>query len=584
MHCAAGHQGEGLRDMSMGEDAPEPPASGAHGSTLEDRLRQGERDLASANRRAAEADQGRERAETSSWQSVQLLHLLIQSVRDYAIFMLDRNGRVSTWNAGAERIKGYSAQEIIGSPYARFYCPEDAAAGEPDRALATAIREGKYEKEGWRVRKDGRRFWAHVLLQAIRDETGELVGFAKVTRDITDRRQAQIELQTAREALFQAQKMEAVGQLTAGIAHDFNNMLAGIIGALDLLRTRLRTGRHADAERYADMAIAAAERAAALTARLLAFGRRQPLDIKPVDVNAAIASLQELLGRTMGEAIAIALRLAPDLPLAESDVHQLENAILNLAINARDAMPDGGTLTISTGLTDQAPASWNGSGEGPFVTLEVADTGHGMSAEVMAKALEPFFTTKPSGQGTGLGLSMVYGFAKQSRGHLLLESAPGEGTRVRLYLPRSRVSPAEMANASSPPMVQRLGNQVVLVVEDDAAVRMLALEVLSELGIRTQAAEDAASALRLIESGTRIDLILSDIGLTGRMNGRQLADAARVLRPELPILFMTGYAADATRAGFLGPGMDLIQKPFTVATLSTRIRALLKPAGSTDTL
>lgn len=568
--------------MGMGEDAPEP--TGAGGSGLDDRTRQGWRDFASANPWADEAQAGRVSAEHAGWQNAQLLRLLIQSVRDYAIFMLDRNGRVSTWNAGAERIKGYTAEEIIGSPYARFYCPEDAAAGEPDRALATAIREGKYEKEAWRVRKDGRRFWAHILLQAVHDETGELVGFAKVTRDITDRRQAQIELQAAREALFQAQKMEAVGQLTAGIAHDFNNMLAGIIGALDLLRTRLRTGRHTDAERYADIAIASAERAASLTARLLAFGRRQPLDIKTVDVNATVTSLQELLARTMGEAIAVQLRLSPDLPLAETDVHQLENAVLNLAINARDAMPEGGTLTLTTGLVQRVPAAWNGAGEGPFVTLDVADTGHGMSPEVMAKALEPFFTTKPSGQGTGLGLSMVYGFAKQSRGHLVIESEPGEGTRVRLYLPRSLAAAAGMAPGAVAPPAQRLEDQVVLVVEDDAAVRLLALEVLNELGVRALEAEDGPSALRQIESGARIDLMLSDIGLTGGMNGRQVADAARVLRPELPVLFMTGYAADATRGGFLGPGMDLIQKPFSVAALSSRIRALLTPAGSTDTL
>ncbi len=564
--------------MSTGEDVPDLPAvDGA--KALDLRMQRSERELATAIRRADEASAGRDRAEADGWQNAQLLSLLIQGVTDYAIFMLDRNGRVSTWNSGAERIKGYTAAEIIGAPYARFYEPEDVAAGEPERALATAARDGRYEAEGWRVRKDGGRFWAHIVLHAIHDAAGTLVGYAKVTRDITDRRQAQLELQAAREALFQAQKMEAVGQLTAGIAHDFNNMLAGIIGALDLLRTRLRSGRTDDAVRYADMAIAAAERAAALTARLLAFGRRQPLDIKSVDLNGVLASMQDLLARTMGEGVRVDMACAAGLPAAQTDPHQLENALLNLAINARDAMAGRGTLTLSTGRADP-PAGAAGSSEGSFVMLEVADTGCGMSAEVMAKALDPFFTTKPAGQGTGLGLSMVYGFARQSRGHLEIASSVGEGTRIHLFLPATDVPvQAEPAPAADPSRPAPLASRVVLVVEDDDHVRELALDVLRELGITARAAADGPSALGLLRAAGTIDLMLCDIGLAGGMDGRQLADAARALRPELPVLFMTGYAADTAGGDSFGPGTDLIQKPFSVDALSRRLRALLDPSG-----
>ncbi len=564
--------------MSTGEDVPDLPAvDGA--KALDLRMQRSERELATAIRRADEASAGRDRAEADGWQNAQLLSLLIQGVTDYAIFMLDRNGRVSTWNSGAERIKGYTAAEIIGAPYARFYEPEDVAAGEPERALATAARDGRYEAEGWRVRKDGGRFWAHIVLHAIHDAAGTLVGYAKVTRDITDRRQAQLELQAAREALFQAQKMEAVGQLTAGIAHDFNNMLAGIIGAQDLLRTRLRSGRTDDAVRYADMAIAAAERAAALTARLLAFGRRQPLDIKSVDLNGVLASMQDLLARTMGEGVRVDMACAAGLPAAQTDPHQLENALLNLAINARDAMAGRGTLTLSTGRADP-PAGAAGSSEGSFVMLEVADTGCGMSAEVMAKALDPFFTTKPAGQGTGLGLSMVYGFARQSRGHLEIASSVGEGTRIHLFLPATDVPvQAEPAPAADPSRPAPLASRVVLVVEDDDHVRELALDVLRELGITARAAADGPSALGLLRAAGTIDLMLCDIGLAGGMDGRQLADAARALRPELPVLFMTGYAADTAGGDSFGPGTDLIQKPFSVDALSRRLRALLDPSG-----
>ncbi len=555
----------------------EPLSEGSRDLTnAEARALQSERDLEGANVRLLAETDGRNRAEAAGRESAQLLRMLIQGVTDYAIFMLDKDGCVSTWNPGAERIKGYSAEEIIGSPYARFYTPEDVEAGEPALALARAAREGKYETEGWRLRKDGERFWASIVLDAVYDDDGELAGYAKVTRDITERRRSQIELQETREALFQAQKMEAVGQLTAGIAHDFNNMLAGIIGSLDLLRNRVKAGRFEDVNRYIDTAIASSERAAALTARLLAFGRRQPLDLKPVDLNAVVLSMQDLLERTMGERVDIALDLQADLPFVDTDTHQLENAILNLGINARDAMAEGGTLTLATRMTEKVPGAWTGAANGPFVTLEVRDTGHGMTPEILTKAFDPFFTTKPLGQGTGLGLSMIYGFVKQTRGHLLITSEVGQGTRVSMHLPPSQGSPARQTSKPEA-KGQMLGSEgeTVLVVEDDDNIRMLVVDVVRELGYQVIDAEDAISALPLLKSEARIDLLVSDIGLPNGMDGRELADSARKLRPQLPVLFITGYAAEAARQGFLGPGMEMMLKPFSVNALGQKIRRLM---------
>lgn len=503
----------------------------------------------------------------------QQLRTLILGVRDCALFMLDANGRVSTWNPGAQRIKGYSAREIIGAPYARFFTPEDVAAGEPARALATAALTGKYEKEGWRVRKNGERFWASVLLDAVRDANGQLIGYAKVTRDVTERRAAQIELEAAREALFQAQKMEAVGQLTGGLAHDFNNMLAGMMGALDLLRSRLANGRVQDANRYLDMALAAAERAARLTQRLLAFGRRQPLRVQAVDVNATVLSMSDLIRRTIGASIHLDLNLADDLPHVRTDLNQLENAILNLAINARDAMPDGGTLTITTARIDRGRRTPQSG-----VSVIVADTGLGMSPEVLNRACDPFFTTKPLGQGTGLGLSMIQGFASQNGGSLSISSTVGSGTRVALNLPiadatlcRPAQAPAQAAEST------RGGGETLLLVEDELQVRTLVTEILIELGYKPVPAEDGPSALRLLENTRPIDGMITDIGLPNGMNGRDLADTVRRIYPDLPILFITGYASGAAdRTDFIAEGMDVLIKPFAIETLAARIHTLLQ--------
>ena len=524
----------------------------------------------------------RVRADGVAQEAEQLFRLLVHGVTDYAIYMLDPMGVVSSWNPGAERIKGYRREEILGSHYSRFYTEEDRAAGVPVRALAIAAATGKYENEGWRVRKNGERFWASVVVDAIRAVDGTLVGFAKVTRDMTEHRKAQQALEEAREALFQSQKMEAVGQLTGGVAHDFNNMLAGIIGAMELLRRRIRSERYAEADKYIDAAVTSANRAAALTARLLAFGRRQSLDVKPVDINSVVTSMVDLLGRTMGEDIALETRLRPDLWPAMTDANQVENALLNLAINARDAMPEGGKLTITTESVALDLTDVGGPGVGDYVVLKVGDTGQGMAPEILARAFEPFYTTKPLGQGTGLGLSMIYGFAKQVGGHVRITSELGRGTTVLLYMPRARVAHAETLEAVDEGEAPAGAGETLLVVEDDSSVRAQVMDFLTDLGYAAIEAQDGASALPVLRGRRRIDLLLTDVGLPGGMNGRQLAEMARQLRPGLKTLFITGYAEGAaSRARFLEPGMDLIAKPFTLDALAAKIRRMIdsKPAA-----
>lgn len=380
----------------------------------------------------------------------------------------------------------------------------------------------------------------------------------------------------AEAALRQSQKMEAVGQLTGGIAHDFNNMLTGVIGSLDIMKRRIASGRLDDLDRYMEAASTSAQRAAALTARLLAFSRRQSLDARPVNVNALTGSLDELLNRTIGENIKLEIVAGQGAPHAIADANQLENAILNLAINARDAMPDGGRLTIEVGvaeLDDDDAAARPEVSPGSYVMITVSDTGMGMSPDVVDKVFEPFFTTKPIGQGTGLGLSMVYGFARQSGGHVRIDSKPGEGTSVTIYLP---ASDGQGEDVASRPAAAREGRgQTVLVVEDDPSVRLLVCEVLTELRYVAVEAGNASEAIPILQSPRSIDLMVSDVGLPG-MNGRQLAEIAREHRPELPILFVTGYAENAVeRSGFLGPDMDMITKPFALDALAAKIDEMM---------
>ncbi|WP_448647848.1 response regulator [Pseudomonas mohnii] len=393
----------------------------------------------------------------------------------------------------------------------------------------------------------------------------------------------QVEERTAQlrhneEVLRQSQKMEAVGQLTGGIAHDFNNMLTGIIGSLELLRRRLARGRTEDLDSLIDLGVTSANRAAGLTHRLLAFSRRQSLDSKPVEMNNLVISMGELLQRSINESICLEMQLSEHLWVAEADPNQLESALLNLVINARDAMPDGGKLVVRTAnqqLDARFTEAHSNLKPGDYVVLSVTDNGCGMPQSTISRAFDPFFTTKPIGQGTGLGLSMIYGFSKQSRGHVAIQSEVGQGTTVSLFLPRfggdlPRDNPVDRQH----PLFAQNG-ETVLIVEDDPAVRVLVSTVLSELGYAFVEAGDAAAALPVLDSGQRIDLMISDVGLPG-MNGRQLAEIGRQHRPGLKVLFITGYAEHAAvRGGFLDPGMQMITKPFTFDLLTAKVREMI---------
>ena len=515
----------------------------------------------------------RRAAEDELRRSEDRFRMLVQSVTDYAIYMLDKEGRVSSWNAGAERFKGYAAEEILGQSFSRFYTEEDLEAGIPRIALETARREGRFEAEGWRVRKDGSRFWASVIIDPIRDENGELVGFAKVTRDLTEKRAIE-------EQLRQSQKMEAVGQLTGGLAHDFNNLLTGISGSLEMMQVRMAQGRTAEFDRYFMAAQGAVKRAAALTHRLLAFSRRQTLDPKPTNVDRLLRNLEELVRRTVGPGIEVEVVGASGLWTTLVDPNQLENAVLNLCINARDAMPEGGKLTIETAnkWLDERAARQQDLPVGQYVSLCVTDTGTGMTPEVIAKAFDPFFTTKPQGEGTGLGLSMIYGFARQSGGQVRIYSEVGQGTTMCLYLPRhDEEVPQDEAENLAVTTVPGGEGEVVLVIDDEPTIRMLVAEVLAESGYAVIEAPDGPAGLKVLESNARIDLLITDVGLPGGMNGRQVADAARATRPDLKVLFITGYAENAIIGrGRLGKGMSVLTKPFQMEVLAARIREIIE--------
>jgi len=533
-------------------------------------------------------------AEEALRRSEEQFRLLVQGVVDYAIFMLDTTGRISSWNAGAARMKGYTADEIIGRHFSSFYTDEDRAAGMPQRALATALTEGRFEAEGWRLRKDGTRFWASVVIDAIRDETGVLRGFAKITRDITERRKAQEALDEAREALAQAQKMEAVGQLTGGVAHDFNNLLQAISSSLELIEQRLEAGR-TDIAPFAATARAAVDRASTLTRRLLAFARRQPLKPERADLNALVVGLWDLLRRSVGETIRLERRLEEPLWPVHADVNQIESALLNLVINARDAMPGGGTVTVETANASFAAADLvndPGVAPGDYVAMTVRDSGTGMPPDVLARVFEPFFTTKPIGQGTGLGLSQLYGFARQSDGFVRIDSAVGRGTAVHLCLPRDHAAPAS-APAPGPtpgggtgpaeipaPPPERAGRGTVLVVEDEELVRMLLVEVLEGDGYTTLEAADGTEALARLSEAEAVDLLVTDVGLPG-LNGRQLAEMAQARDPDLRVLFLTGYAFQALDdrpgdgADGLGRNTRVLVKPVAVDAFRAMVGSML---------
>jgi PAS domain S-box-containing protein len=492
------------------------------------------------------------------------------------MLVADFEARVHSVNPAWTSQLGWEEAELLGGDFMRLIHPDDVEAtlaevGKLAQGVTTLRFENRYQ------RKDGTYGW--LSWTAVPDEKF----IHAVGRDIQAEKMASEALQATEEALRQAQKMEAVGQLTGGIAHDFNNLLTGIIGSLDLMERRIAEGRTQDLARYIGIATTSANRAAALTHRLLAFSRRQPLNPQPVNANRLVTSLEELLRRTIGENIQLEIVTAGGLWQTRCDAPQLESALLNLAINARDAMPDGGKLTIETcnaHLDSAYAARVRDVRPGQYVCICVSDTGTGMSKETIEKAFEPFFTTKPIGQGTGLGLSMIYGFARQSDGYAKIYSEVGEGSTIKLYLPRHYGESEEQGGEETIPKPLSRSDQgnVVLVVEDESAVRALVCEVLSELGYSTMEAVDGPSGLKILDSDHRIDLLVTDVGLPG-LNGRQLADAARSRRPDLKVLFMTGYAENAAiNGGFLEPGMELITKPFAVETFIQKLQAMLHNA------
>jgi PAS domain S-box-containing protein len=493
--------------------------------------------------------------------SEERFRLLVQGVTDYAIYMLSPEGNISNWNAGARRIKGYEQNEVIDTHFSRFYIPEEAAAGAPMAALATALRDGRFESEGWRVRKDGTRFWAHVVIDPIRNQMGELLGYAKVTRDITERQLSAKALEKAKEALFQSQKLEAIGQLTGGVAHDFNNLLSVISNAMSVLRHRLDK---VDDLRVLDAIERATNRGATLTQQLLTFARQQPLKQDVYALNDVIVSFEAVLRRAVRDALQFDIALADNLPKVLVDAPQVESALLNLIVNARDATPDGGSITMRTALTHLADGQVGALAAGSYVTVTVSDTGEGMSADVIARAVEPFFTTKPVGKGTGLGLSHVYGLMQQSGGDLVIESAPGEGASIALYFP------ALAATAQARTHTEE--RDKALVVDDQADVLYMAVELFQTLGYEVLSANSGTEALAILRRTPDIQVLFSDVVMPG-MNGMELAREARRQAPELKIILASGYAADALRSDNGGIGdVAVIPKPYSIAQILRQLR------------
>jgi PAS domain S-box-containing protein len=507
----------------------------------------------------------RKAAQEALRESEERFRLLVQGVTDYAIYMISPTGEITNWNAGAERIKGYKREEIVGSNFAVFYTEEDRAKGMPAQTLKTASEEGRFEQESWRVRRDGTRFWAHVVVDAIRDDEGKLLGFAKVTRDISERKQATEALERANAALFQSQKMEAIGQLTGGIAHDFNNLLAVVLSSVDVLATR--------AQNYADIKVLdamrrAVERGALLTQQLLSFARRQPLMVERYDLNTVISSFEAVLRRAGNSAIEMDIRPAHDTRTVLLDAARFEAALLNLVVNARDAMPDGGKLVVAVENVELGAGQVGNLVPGAYVRVFVADTGSGMPPAVAARAFEPFFTTKEVGKGTGLGLSQVYGFIAQSGGDVTIDSEEGKGTTISMYLPVIEGEPDDVIAVAGARV------DTVLIVEDEPDVLDAAGQLFRSIGYEVVTATNGVDAMAMLERRTDIDILFADVVMPKGMNGIQLARSARELRSDLKVILASGYPLPALREQY-GRIDDFafVNKPYRLAELAKVLRA-----------
>jgi PAS domain S-box-containing protein len=514
-----------------------------------------------------------------SWFSKRLIEIL-----PAAVYVCDTDAVIVAFNRRATQLwgrtpsLGQTDEKFCGAH--RLFRPDGTYLPHPETPMEWVLRTGQdvRDQEVIIERPDGSRVTVLVNIAPIFDADGTQIGAVNCFQDLSAQKRSEKERDQLREELHQAQKMEAVGQLTGGLAHDFNNLLTGILGSLELLQLRIRQGRLDDLEGYITAAQGASKRAAALTHRLLAFSRRQTLEARPTDINSLVAGMEELIRGTVGPEIVVEVVTADGLWNTRVDPNQLENALLNLCINARDAMPDGGALTVETAnqRLDETAAEHD-LPSGQYVSLCVRDNGAGMPPDVAARAFDPFYTTKPLGVGTGLGLSMVYGFAQQSGGQARIYSEPGKGTRVYLYLPRWLGAEDAVATQSEPVRTPRAeGSATVLVVDDEELIRMLVTELLEDAGHIAIGASDAATGLGLLQRNGRIDLLITDVGLPGGMNGRQLAEAARELQSDLKVLFISGYGEDAVLGhGALDPGMHVMTKPFAIEALTRRINDLI---------
>jgi PAS domain S-box-containing protein len=500
----------------------------------------------------------KDRQQRDLFESERSFRLLVEGVADYALYMLDPTGIVTNWNIGGQRIKGYSPEEIIGQHFSRFYTETDRANGKPDRALRTAKEHGRYEEEGWRVRKDGTFFWASVIIDAI-SEDGQLIGFAKITRDITERREIQLQLEQMQKQLAESQRLDALGQLTGGVAHDFNNLLMIISGSVHTLKKGV--GDDAKLRRAVSAIEAASKRGASLTSQLLTFARRQSVNPQPIDLAQRIEAVREVLDTGIGSSVTLAYDIDRGVWPVTVDISEFETALVNLVINARDAMPMGGTVTIvaRNAIADEANA-------GDRVAISVMDTGVGIAPDVLSKIFEPFFTTKPVGKGTGLGLSQVHGFAHQAGGTVRVESELDKGTKITILLPRDKAGPQVQRRA----LTEVNGSGTVLLVEDNPDVASVSMNLLEQLGYTVRKVSDAEMALREIERDG-IDLVFSDIVMPGKMDGLGLARHLREIRPHLPVLLATGYSDAAVN---VHGDFPILRKPYEIHQLSQAIAKL----------